>query len=64
MARQIIAVDWKTKRTLFDSLTGVFTEEVKMTRIADGYKFTVKQHHGFGGYWVAENGDTLELLPA
>lgn len=77
MARQIIAVHWKTKRTFFDLRTGVFTEEVKkfgkftaataaekIARIADGYKFTAKRHHGFGGYWVAGNGDTLELLPA
>ena len=77
MARQIIAIVWKTKRTLFDLQTGSFTEEEKkfgkftaataaekITLIADGYKFAAKQHHGFGGYWVAENGDTLELLPA
>ena len=77
MARQIIAVEWKTKRTLFDLQTGSFTEEVKkfgkftaataakkITRSAEGYKFTAKQHHGFGGYWVAGNGDTIELLPA
>jgi hypothetical protein len=77
MARQVIAQNWKIKEVLFDQMAQKFTEKckrfgrytaataaAKVSKNAVGYRFVVKPHHGFGGYWVNSNGDTMELLPA
>lgn len=76
MARQIIAIDWKIKETLFDCAAQKFIEKTKkfgrytaataaskLSAAATGYRFVEKPFHGFGGYWVNDNGDTKELLP-
>lgn len=78
MARQQIAQDWKIVETLFDQTNqkfiesrknaGHFTQSTiagKVGRVAveRGYEFKSKLHHGFGGYRVNGNGDTIEVLP-
>ncbi len=78
MARQQIAQDWKIKEILFDQMAQKFTESEKpfgrftqatvtekIHAIAAkrGYRWKDKQSHGFGGYWVDGDGNTLEVLP-
>lgn len=43
-----------TKQTAIEKINAQFPD----------YKFKEQHHHGFGGYWVNANGDTIELVPA
>lgn len=78
MAKQRVAQNWKTVETVFDAATGKLSEVIKnagrftqatvtgkMQRVAAdrGYFWRAKPQHGFGGYWVHPNGDTIEVLP-
>lgn len=78
MARQQTAQDWKIVEIRFNQMNQTFTESCKnaghftqltiagkvgRVAIARGYEFKSKLHHGFGGYWVNGNGDTIEVLP-
>ena len=78
MARQVIAEDWKTVETLFDQRTQTFStltrnlgrftaatarEKVEPLALGRSYTWRARPVHGFGGYWVNVDGDTIELLP-
>lgn len=77
MSRQVIAIEWNLHEVLFDQMAQKFSEKsrkfgrytastaaAKVSKMAVGYRFVEKPHHGFGGYWVNGNGDTLELRPS
>lgn len=77
MTRQIITHNWKAKITGFNPETNEYPEtEIEIGRFTAAtvkekinkkypeYRFQQKWVHGFGGYWVNDNGDTLEVLPS
>lgn len=77
MARQQIAQDWKIVQTLRDPKTLKFSETTaklgkftaytahsKMAKRFPEYRYVAKPFHGFGGYWVDQDGNTAECLPA
>ena len=70
--RQQIAENWKiTEHKLLDgkivestSKLGKYTAYTaadKMNKKFPSYKFTPRNFHGFGGYWVDANGNTASL---
>jgi len=75
MPRQVIAQNWKQLSITYDPISG-FEEKTKpfgrytkqtaidrVTKLNPGYTFREKPNHGFGGYWVNGNGDTIEIMP-
>lgn len=71
------AIAWKIVYTRFDRETHQFTKDSRrlgtytmytahghMARKHPGWTYKAVPFHGSGGYWVAADGTTAEMLPA